>query len=62
MIARRFCTQSAAAGLGAARCNNFQLQLTTSPASWWKLEVKTGSYIYSIAIAVERACTSLRFR
>ncbi|MFN6480430.1 hypothetical protein [Nostoc sp. DedQUE07] len=24
-IARRFCTQSAAAGLGAARCNNFQL-------------------------------------
>ncbi|MCC5599138.1 hypothetical protein [Nostoc favosum] len=38
-IARRFCTQSAAAGLAAARCGNFQLQLPTSLASWWKLEV-----------------------
>ncbi|MEH2322778.1 MAG: hypothetical protein V7K32_04110 [Nostoc sp.] len=38
-IARRFFTQSAEAGLGAARCGNFQLQLTTSLASFWKSEV-----------------------
>ncbi|MBN3875144.1 MULTISPECIES: hypothetical protein [unclassified Nostoc] len=40
-IARRFCTQSAEAGLTAARCGNFRLQLTTSLASWWKLEVRS---------------------
>ncbi|MEH2282780.1 MAG: hypothetical protein V7K90_15865 [Nostoc sp.] len=34
-----FCTQSAAASLAAARCGNFQLQLTTSLASCWKSEV-----------------------
>ncbi|MEH2261204.1 hypothetical protein [Nostoc sp.] len=79
MIAQRFCTQSAAAGFGAARCGNFQLQLPTSSASCGsrkskpevktgsqnrksKPEVKTGSHIYSIAIAVERACTPLRCR
>ena len=39
-IARRFCTRSPVAGLAAARCGNFQLQLTTSLTSWWKLEVR----------------------
>ncbi|MHC5676629.1 hypothetical protein [Nostoc sp.] len=48
-IARRFCTQSPVAGLAAARCGNFQLQLTTSPASQWKLEVR--SWKLGVAIA-----------
>ncbi|MEH2262416.1 hypothetical protein [Nostoc sp.] len=43
-IAQRFCTQSAAAGLGAARCGNFQLQLTTSPASCGSRKLGVGSY------------------
>ncbi|MEH1786818.1 MAG: hypothetical protein V7L23_14865 [Nostoc sp.] len=32
---------SGAAALGAARCGNFQLQLTTSLTSWWKSEVRS---------------------
>ncbi|MEH2402263.1 hypothetical protein [Nostoc sp.] len=49
-IARRFCRQSPVAGLAAARCSNFQLQLTTSPASQWKSEVR--SWKLGIVIAI----------
>ncbi|WP_146195871.1 hypothetical protein [Nostoc commune] len=55
-IPRRFCTQSAAAGFAAARCGNFRLQLTTSPASQWKSEVRSWK-LGSVATSGERSLT-----
>ncbi|MEH2399667.1 hypothetical protein [Nostoc sp.] len=53
-IARRFCTRSPVAGLAAARCGNFRLQLTTSLTSWWKLEVRSWK-LGSVATSGERS-------
>ena len=48
------------AGLAAARCGNFRLQLTTSLASQWKSEVRSWKLGVAIAILGGRRAIALQ--